>query len=67
MAFIASERMKKEERNGVRPLYRAKNWKRKENRKEKLKKEKEWYKTGENDSVLFVTATPESELKGLLQ
>ena len=48
-------------------MYRPRNWKRKERRKEKLKKAKEWYKTGGNESVLFITATPESELKGLLQ
>ena len=66
-AFKANERMKQQERDGVRPVYRARNWKRKERRKEKLKKAKEWYKTGGNESVLFITATPESELKGLLQ
>ena len=28
---------------------------------------KNWYRTGENEAVLFVTATPDSELKELLQ
>ena len=66
-AFAAYDRMKEEEENGVRPMYRSRNWKRNERRKEKLKKAKNWYKTGGNESVLFITATPGSELKELLQ
>ena len=66
-ALAAKDKMKADERNGKRPMYRARGWKRNERRKEKQKKAKNWYKTGGNESVLFVTATPGSELKELLQ
>ena len=66
-ALAAKEKMKANERNGKRPMYRARGWKRNERRKEKQKKARDWYKTGGNESVLFVTATPGSELKELLQ
>ena len=42
-AFAAHSKMKEDERNGIRPIYRARDWKRNERRKEKLKKAKNWY------------------------
>ena len=66
-ALAAKDKMKTDERNGKRPMHRPRGWKRNERRKEKKKKAREWYKTGGNESVLFVTATPGSELKELLQ
>ena len=66
-AFAAHEKIREEEERGGRPMYRSRNWKRNERRKEKVMKKKNWYKKGENESVLFVTATPDSELKELLQ
>jgi len=36
-------------------------------RKEKDEKSKAWYKKGNKESVLFITATPNSELRDLLQ
>ena len=46
-AFAAHRKMEEDERNGMRPMYRA--WKSNERRKEKLKKAKNWYKTGGNE------------------
>ena len=66
-AYAAHEKSKEDERRGIRPIYRARDWKRKERRKEKREKAKNWYKTGGKESVLFVTATPGSELKELLR
>ena len=52
-AFVAHDKMKEDERNEIRPMYRAKHWKRNERRKEKLKKAKNWYKTGGNRSFSY--------------
>ncbi len=62
-AIKAYERLREMERLGVRPINRPKNWEKKRRRKEKEEKRKSWYKEGGFDSVLFVTMTPNSELK----
>ena len=56
------ERMSADE-NGTRPLYRPNGWKTRERAIEKQKKKNSWYKKGGNDSVIFVPATPRSELQ----
>ena len=66
-ALAATAKMKMDEENGIRPMYRARTWNRIERRKEKKIKARDWYKKGGNESVLFIAATPESELKELLQ
>ena len=67
-AFKVFEMMKEEkDRRGRKPMYRKREWKRNEKRREKIRKSKDWYKKGGKESVLFVTATPESELKNKLQ
>ena len=66
-AFKAFEAMKEEARIGRKPVYRKREWKRNERRREKIRKSKNWYKKGGEESVLFVTATPGSELKNKLQ
>ena len=66
-AFKAFEMMKEEDRRGRKPMYRKREWKRNERRREKIRKSKNWNKKGGKESVLFVTATPESELKNKLQ
>ena len=66
-AFKAFETMKEEDRRGRKPMYRKREWKRNERRREKIEKSKNWYKKGGKESVLFVTATPGSELKNRLQ
>ena len=66
-SLAAVRKMRTDEEDGVRPMYRARMWKRVERRKEKRIKSRDWYKKGGNESVLFITATPDSELKQLLQ
>ena len=59
---VYDERMSADE-NGTRPLHRPKGWKTRERAIENQKKKISWYKTGGNDSVIFVPATPRSELQ----
>ena len=66
-AIHAYDKMREAEREQGVPLYRKKEWRRVERRKEKDEKKTKWYKKGGNQSVLFVTATPGSELKQRLQ
>ena len=52
---------------GSMPLYRKREWNRNDRRREKEEKGKNWYKKGNKESVLFITATPNSELRERLQ
>ena len=61
-SLAAATKMRTDEVSGIRPMYRARTW-----RKEKRVKSRDWYKKGGNESILFITATPDSELKELLQ
>ena len=63
----AYESKREEERSGRAPMYRAREWRRNERRREREKKKKEWYKKGGKESVMFVPATPDSELKKRMQ
>ena len=49
--------------SGIRPLYRPKEWKTKERANEKQRKKNNWYKTRGDDAVIFIPATPKSELQ----
>ncbi len=62
-AYKAYEKIKEDDANGIRPMYRSKNWNTIERRKERKAKKTSWY--GNFDSVIFVEATPDSELKKL--
>ena len=62
-AIDAYQTMKNNEENDVRPIHRPKNWQRMQRIDAKEKKEKNWYKQGGFDSVLFVQSTPNSQLK----
>ena len=48
---------------GIRPLYRPKERKTKERASEKQRKKNNWYKTRGDDAVIFIPATPKSELQ----
>ena len=50
-----------------RPIYRCKELNTAERRQESRKKKRKWFKKGGCESVLFVQATPHSELKRLIQ
>ena len=56
-----------EERRGGTPVYRPRDWRRNDRRKEREKKRRDWYKKGGKESVMFIAATPDSELKKRLQ
>ena len=60
-AYKAYEKIKENDANGIRPMYRSKNWNATERRKNRKSKRTSWY--GDFDSVIFVDATPNSELK----
>ena len=70
-AISAYQKIKRQVRKGKRPLYRTKEWRKKERTKEKRKKKNMWYKRNkgkqqrENEykSVLFVQPTRKSALK----
>ena len=62
-AFKAYEKIKENDANGIRPMYKSKNWNATERRKSRKSKRTSWY--GDFDSVIFVDATPNSELKKL--
>ena len=66
-AIHAYEVKKEDEQRGGVPFHRARDWRRSERRKEKEEKKTSWYKKGGKESVLFVAATPDSELKKQVQ
>ena len=66
-AIGAYNKMKEADEKQDRPLYRKREWRRKERRKEKDARRNKWYKKGEHDSVLFMAATPQSELRNQIQ
>ena len=65
--YHAYDTKKEEETRGRTPLYKKRNWRRDERRKEREEKKKNWFKKGEKESVLFITATPDSQLRNLMQ
>ena len=59
------EKMKNEDREGVRPIHRDENWKKREREEEKLDKQDNWYrgKKDEFEAPLFIPWTKNGELK----
>ena len=47
----------------MKPIYRPKEWRQNERRKEKGERRRSWYRKGNYSSVIFVPAPPESSLK----
>ena len=62
----AYETMKSGESEG-RLMFRERTWNRKQRRKEKEERKKKWFNTDKYDSVMFIAATPESELRNKMQ
>ena len=62
-AYKAYEKIKELADSETRPFYRPREWQREERSKAKRQKQLNWYKTGGYDSVIFVPATPNSELQ----
>ena len=61
-ALNAYQKIKTEVNEGIRPMYRKRNWKKEERRKAKVDKRKTWYEKGGYEAVVFVPATPKSKL-----
>ena len=55
--------MRTNDERKITPLHRPRKWRRKEREKEKRAKKENWYKKGGNESVVFIPATPNGELK----
>ena len=66
-AYNAYENIKEKERREGIPMYRNKDYRRNERRKERLIKMKNWYKKGNYEAVMFIPATPNSVLKKEMQ
>ena len=66
-AMNAFEEKKEECRTSGVPLYRPRSWRRKERRKEREEKKKTWFKRNGVESVMFIPATPNEELRKILQ
>ena len=66
-AFHAYQTMMENEENGIRPINRPKNWRRKERMEDKERKKKDWYRQGGFDSVLFIPTTPAGKLKHMYE
>ena len=69
-ALKAYEKIKTANDSNVKPMYRSKEWKSNERQREKRRKKSNWYKNKKGNtykSVLFVPATPNSELKKIYE
>ena len=62
-ACSAYRTMRDKDEEGVQPLYRPKTWRRVERQKERRMKKTNWFKNKGDMSVVFIPATPGSELK----
>ena len=64
-ALKAYNEMIEKDQQGIEPLYRPRDWRSVERAEEKRVKKNEWFrgKEGKNETVVFVPATPGSELK----
>ena len=62
-ALKAYRARKKADQEGERPLHRPKEWRKEEREPEKIEKKHSWYKRGGSESVMFVPATPNSQLQ----
>ena len=65
-ALNAFEKKKEAEKDGKK-MHRERTWNRTERRKQKKERKNNWYRTGEVESVLFIPATPNAELKRRMQ
>ena len=66
-ALNAFEEKKEESRTSGIPLNRPRSWRRMERRREREEKKKTWFQKNGVESVMFVPATPNEELRKMLQ
>ena len=62
-ALSAYDRLVKLDASGETPLYRPREWRKLDRAREKRRKHEIWYKRGGFDTLIFVPATPGSQLK----
>ena len=62
-ALKAYRARQKAEPKGERPIHRLKGWKKDERGVEKSGKRHDWYKRGGDEAIIFVPATPGSQLQ----
>ena len=62
-AIQAYDTIRGKEKDGIQPMYRPKNWNVKERAAEKRKKRENWFRKKGENTVIFIPATPHSELK----
>ena len=58
-----SRAREKADREGERLLHRPKEWRREEREQERVIKRSNWYKKSGNEAVIFLQATPKSQLQ----
>ena len=66
-AVSAFEEKKEESRMSGVPFYRPRSWRRIERRRKREGKKKTWFKKNGVESVMFIPATPNEELRKMLQ
>ena len=59
----AYNKMKENDTKKIVPLHRPRKWKQQEREKQKRSKKENWYRKGNHESVIFIPATPNGELK----
>ena len=62
-ALKAYKEIQAKDLSGERPMYRPKEWKTKERRKLRRSQKETWYRKGGHQSVIFIPATPQSQLR----
>ena len=63
----AYRKMEENQKKGITPLHRNRQWKREEREKKKRMKKETWYQKGGYESTIFIPATPQGELKKKMQ
>jgi len=66
-AINAYEKLMQKNESNASKIYRRRDWQRNVRRKEREEKKKNWYTKGGYDSVMFITATPNSKLRKKMQ
>ena len=62
-ALAAYNRLLELDASGEKPLYRPTRWRALERARERKRKRDSWFRKGDFDTVIFVPATPGSQLK----
>ena len=68
-ALNAYDKIREKDERGEVPMYRPREWNREEREENRRKKKRDWFKgkDGKKESVVFIPATPGSELKRRFQ